>query len=181
MNNHMKSQSIEIKPFSKHHIPEIVSSFDAHLWPKPIETFETYWNEQEKGERLIWLAYYENLFAGYITLKFESYYKPFLDKNIPEIMDLNVLPPFRNKGIGAILLDHAENEAFKKSNIIGLGVGLYKDYGSAQKIYVKRGYIPDGLGVTYNYLPIIPGSNVCLDDDLILWFIKKEAKGPFFI
>jgi GNAT superfamily N-acetyltransferase len=148
--------SIKISPFLVSDIQEIVSSFEAHFWPKPIETFKTYWDEQKNGARIIWLAYYENLFAGYITLKFESYYKHFYDNNIPEIMDLNVLPPFRNKGIGSTLLDHAENEAFKKNNIIGLGVGLYKDYGSGQKIYVKRGYIPDGLGVTYNYLPIMP-------------------------
>lgn len=176
----MESSLIKISPFLVSDIEEIVLSFKTHLWLKPIETFKTYWDEQEKGERLMWLAYDNDIFAGYVTLKFESYYKPFYDNNIPEIMDLNVLPSFRNKGIGSILLDCAENEAFKKNDIIGLGVGLYKDYGSAQKLYVKRGYIPDGLGVTYNYLPLKPGSNVCLYDDLILWFTKKRGQRPLF-
>ena len=35
--------------------------------------------------------------------------------------------------------------------IVGIGVGLYPDYGSAQRLYIKRGYLPDGHGATYNY------------------------------
>lgn len=170
----MKSSDIKIELFTKSNIPEIVSSFNAHHWLKPATTFETYWKEQQNNERLMWLAYYQNEFAGYITLKFQSYYKPFLDENIPEIMDLNVLPSFRNKGIGTSLLKLAENIAFKESDIVGIGVGLYKDYGPAQQLYIKNAYIPNGLGVTYNYLPITPGSKVDLDDDLVLWFTKKN-------
>ena len=88
-------------------------------------------------------------------------------------MDLNVIPPYRNQGIASKLLDIAEDEAKKVSDIVGLGVGLYKDYGSAQRLYIKRGYIPDGNGITYDYKQIDPGSTVCLDDDLILWMKKK--------
>jgi GNAT superfamily N-acetyltransferase len=99
---------------------------------------------------------------------------------IPEIMDLNVLPLFRSKGIGSMLLDIAENEAFKNHASIGLGVGLYAGcdggYGAAQKIYVKRGYVPDGKGVTYNYSPVEPGASVILDDDLVLWFTKNGSE-----
>lgn len=60
-----------------------------------------------------------------------------------------------------------------KSNIIGLGVGLYADYGAAQRLYVRKGYIPDGLGITYKGQHIKPGLEVCLDDDLVLFFMKK--------
>ena len=67
----------------------------------------------------------------------------------------------------------AELEAVKKQNKVGIGVGLYDGYGSAQRLYIKRGYIPDGLGVTYNYNHVTPGANVCLDDDLVLWFTKE--------
>lgn len=42
------------------------------------------------------------------------------------------------------MLDGAEKAGFKRSNKIGIGVGLYRDYGSAQRLYVKRGYTPDG-------------------------------------
>ena len=103
-------------------------------------------------------------------------YKPFAEKNIPEIMDLNILPYFRNHGIATKLLEIAEKEARSKSNIIGIGVGLYGGpdggYGAAQRLYVKRGYIPDGYGVTYDYRHATPGERYPLDDDLILWFTK---------
>ncbi|WP_250295224.1 GNAT family N-acetyltransferase [Wolbachia endosymbiont of Oedothorax gibbosus] len=107
------------------------------------------------------------------TIKWRSKYKPFHDKGIPEIMDLNVLPLMRNRSVGSTLLGVAEKEAAKKSDIVGLGVGLYADYGAAQKLYVKRGYVPDGLGVTYKYKDIKPGAKVDLDDDLVLWFMKN--------
>lgn len=74
----MKASFIKIKAFSQSVIPEIVSSFEQHDWPKPIKTFKTHWQEQENNERLVWLAYDNDLFAGYVTLKFQSDYKPFL-------------------------------------------------------------------------------------------------------
>lgn len=88
-------------------------------------------------------------------------------------MDLNVLPPFRRHGIGTELLDAAEREASTRSDQVGLGVGLYSNYGNAQRLYVKRGYIPDGRGITRGYEMLEPGTMVCVDDTLLLWFTKR--------
>jgi GNAT superfamily N-acetyltransferase len=110
-------------------------------------------------------------------LKWVSHYASFAHANIPEIMDLNVLPPFRKAGIGSLLLNHAEKAAATKSDIVGLGVGLYGGpdggYGAAQKLYVNRGYIPDGKGVAYNYQDAIPGNNYPLDDNLCYGLSKS--------
>ena len=77
--------------------------------------------------------------------------------------------------IGSKLMDVAERAV--KSTFVGIGVGLYGGadggYGHAQRLYVKRGYIPDGRGVSYNYAPVDPYANVVLDDDLVLWYTKK--------
>lgn len=154
-------------------IPLLVSEFARHHWDKPSSIFELYLKEQTAKERIIWLAFHNEQLAGYVTLKWVSYYQPFKESLIPEIMDLNVLPPFRNKGIASLLLDTAEQAAAQQSPIVGLGVGLYDGYGAAQKLYIKRGYTPDGLGVTYHYEPVIPGTSAPVDDDLILWFTKK--------
>lgn len=91
-------------------------------------------------------------------------YKFFLKQQIPEIMDSNILPAFRGKGIGNI-----GTKGCKKGNIVGIGVGLCRDYRAAQKLYI----IPDANRVTYNYQPDAPESIVALDDDLVLWFMKK--------
>lgn len=44
-------------------------------------------------------------------------------------------------------MDIAEKIAFERSDEVCIGVGLHGGYGSAQRMYVKRGYIPDGSGV----------------------------------
>ena len=165
--------AINIRAINASDIPMIVREFECFQWPKPASTFETYCKEQSQQERLTWLAFYQDDFAGYVTLKWTSLYQPFERANIPEIMDLNVLPPYQKKGIGSTLLDLAEHTARKKGPVIGIGVGLYAGYGNAQKLYIARGYHPDGLGVTHDYNPVEPGKMVCLDDDLVLWFTKQ--------
>ena len=116
-------------------------------------------------------------FAGYITLKLQSQYPSFKEQNIPEIKDLNVLPSLRKSGMGSMLLEITEKAAVTKGDIVGIGVGLYAGadggYGAAQRLYVNRGYIPDGKGVTYNYAYAEPGEKYPLDDDLLLWFTKR--------
>lgn len=161
-----------IRPLAKEDISIITAAFSKIGWNKPASIYEKYLQESFSDERLVWVAYVQDQFAGYITLKLNSKYPSFKDQNIPEIMDLNVLPSFRKMGIGSALLDTAEKEAVRKSPVVGIGVGLYDDYGSAQRMYIKRGYIPDGKGVTYNYEPTIPGNSYKLDDDLVLWFTK---------
>lgn len=37
----------------------------------------------------------------------------------------------------------------------------------------QRGYLPDGLGITYNYNRVDYNYKVSMDDDLVLWFTKK--------
>ncbi|MFW2570319.1 hypothetical protein ACN4Z3_05465 [Legionella sp. 29fVS95] len=83
------------------------------------------------------------------------------------------MPPYRKKGIGSCLLARAEHESAKKSTRCGLGVGLYGDYGQAQRLYIKRGYLPDGLGITSHYNDVVPGGRYAVDDDLVLWLTKK--------
>lgn len=164
--------NLQTRLLRKGDISQIVTTFAEANWLKPSSTFEKYLEEQVKGERIVWLAFHKGQLAGYVTLKWHSRYQPFFDKNIPEIKDLNVLPPFRKHGIGSHLLDIAEEAVREKSSCVGIGVGLYDAYGEAQRIYVKRGYIPDGLGITQSYQPIEPGSLICFDDTLVMWFTK---------
>ncbi len=55
-----------------------------------------------------------------------------------------------------------------------LGVGLHNGYGSAQRMYVKRGFVPDGTGVWYRGKPCEQyQAGLENDDDLQLFFSKK--------
>ena len=94
-----------------------------------------------------------------------------------------VIPKFRGKGIGKMLIDKCEKFVSNKYDYIGLGVGLYKDYGSAQRLYTQNGYILDGNGLMYNNIEVEPGRDVFVDDDLLLYLYKKLDKltGKAFI
>jgi GNAT superfamily N-acetyltransferase len=163
---------IEIRPLDEIDISEIVKSFDQIGWDKPAALFQEYLKEQKANERYVWVAYQQNQFVGYITLKVDSEYLPFAKMNIPEIKDLNVLPNCRNQGVGSVLMKKAEEKAGVYSTQVGIGVGLTADYGNAQRLYVKSGYIPDGNGVTYHHESVKWGVDYKVDDDLVLWFIK---------
>lgn len=172
------NHKINIQKFQSSDIKIIVEAFAKSNWTeKSTSLLEQYWIEQDEKKRIIFVAYLNGQFAGYITLKWDSQYQFFKNNHIPEIMDLNVLPSFRKAGIGTALLEYAEKEAATKSDIVGLGVGLYGGpdggYGAAQKLYVRHGYVPDGSGVTYDYQYAIPGNTYPLDDALILWFTKN--------
>lgn len=167
--------NLKIVSLQKDHISQIVATFTAIGWHKPASIYEQYLQEQALNTRKVWLAFQEEHFVGYVTLNLESLYLPFREQNIPEIMDLNVLPEYRQHGVGFYLLDIAEIWAFDIGyETVGLGVGLHKDYGAAQRLYIKHGYIPDGLGVTYNYVPTAYEESVKTDDDLVLWLTKTQ-------
>jgi GNAT superfamily N-acetyltransferase len=165
-----------IRNFAESDIQVLVDAFAKANWPKSALIFEKYLHEQHQSKRVIWIAHTnEEKVVGYITLTWKSPYPFFADNNIPEIMDLNVLPQFRRNGIGTALIETAEAAALNRSDIVGLGVGLYtgNGYGAAQKLYAKMKYVPDGNGVTYRYEYAVPGCKYPLDDDFVLWFIKK--------
>ena len=129
--------------------------------------------EQVLKIRDMYIARVEGQFAGYLTVCWQSTYAPFREKKIPEIMDFNVLPKFRRQGIGTQLMDKAEAEITKVSPVAGIGVGMTPDYGAAQKLYVLRGYIPDGNGLYYRSRPIQYGDAIKVDDYMALYLTKE--------
>ena len=140
---------------------------------KNTEHFTKYFAEHISGERHVLVAEHNGNVAGYVTLLPNDTAGPFANKNIPTICDFNVLIKFRGQGVGTALMDAAENLARETSDTICLGVGLYTDYGTAQRMYAKRGYIPDGSGVWYQNKNLPPYEQCCNDDDLILYMSKK--------
>jgi GNAT superfamily N-acetyltransferase len=167
----MKSEPI-IRPMKQEDAPMISAAFTALGWHKPLSQYERYHEEQELGKRVVLVAFLNEAFSGYGNVVWTSDYPPFRQERIPEIADLNVLPQFRRRGIATAIMDRAEALISEHSDTAGLGVGLYPDYGAAQRMYVLRGYVPDGLGITFRNHHVAAGEEVRVDDDLVLWFTK---------
>ncbi len=153
-------------------VEEIAAAFAALGWQKPASQYLRYLDEQHDGQRVVLVARHEGQFAGYVTIVWRSSYPPFREAGIPEIADFNVLPRWRRRGIGSRLLDLAEEQIAARSVVAGIGVGLFVDYGAAQRLYIQRGYIPDGRGIVWHERTVLPGETVVADDDLVLYFTK---------
>ena len=138
---------VEIRLLTVQDIQPIVVTFAKLGWNKPASQYERYLAEQKSGRRSVLVATLKEVFAGYVTILWESEYPSFRETGIPEIVDFNVLPMLRRQGIGTHLMDEAERRIAERSSIAGIGVGLTGDYGAAQILYFKRGYIPDGRGI----------------------------------
>lgn len=164
---------IEIRELQERDILPIAEAFDAIGWSKPASQYRRYLAEQSEGSRQVLVAFENDNFVGYLAIVWKSDYPPFAEKQISEIQDFNVLPNARRKGIGTKLMNAAEEIVSQKSAIIGIGVGLQADYGAAQRLYVLRGYVPDGRGISWqNRFPKY-GEQVTVDDRLNLYFTKN--------
>ena len=164
---------IAIRLLQAEHIEPMSAAFSEIGWNKPATQFELYLAEQAQRRRVVLVAFADELFRGYINIVWEPDYPPFREAGIPELQDFNVLPSHRRRGIGSQLLTAAERMVADRSEIVGIGVGMTTDYGPAQRLYVQRGYIPDGRGlVSANRFPTY-GDQVRVDDDLVLHFTKR--------
>lgn len=149
------------------------NTYLSYNWHPERKTYSNYYKEQETGKRKVFIAEYENQVAGICTLVLEPTEGPFGGKGMPEIVDLCVFFHLHHMGIGNKLLDVVEAEAFKLSNEVYLAVGVHSGYGTAQRMYIKRGYIPDGTGVWYQNKQLEQYATCCNDDDLLLFLSKK--------
>ncbi len=166
--------SINIRDIKASDIDILAGAFLQQGWKeKTKELFTNYFQEHNNNQRQVLIAEFDGNIAGYLTLLPNDKAGPFANKNIPTVCDFNVLITYQRKGIGTALMDQVETIARKTSDIICLGVGLYTNYGTAQRMYVKRGYIPDGSGVWYQNQNLSPYVECRNDDDLILYLSKE--------
>ena len=160
-----------IRKMQESDIQELSRGFISQGWPSREEILTRYFKEQESGEREVLVAEVEGALAGYITILPCAKQGPFAEI-YPELSDFNVFEPFQNQGIGNLLMEEAEKRVKLISDKVTLGVGLHSGYGPAQRLYIKRGYIPDGSGVWYqNHRPAMDAT--CEDiGDLVLYLSK---------
>ena len=146
----------------------------AQGWHPDIAGYMSRLKDQTEGKCIALSAVYEGCPAGYVYVYLHVEEGPFKGKGWPIIVDFNVLKKYQRRGIGNRLMDAAEQVAGQYADTVCLGVGVCDSYGTAQRMYVKRGYIPDGSGVWYQGMQCVQYETVCtVDDDLILFFSKQ--------
>lgn len=171
-----KDEKIVIRDMISQDAQIITDEEIAQGWSATVDKYEMRLGDQANGRAVSMVAEYEGKVAGYINVYSNSEWGPFAHQGYPEIVDFGVLEKYRKKGIGSKLMDAAERVAAEYADMVYLGVGLYSSYGSAQRMYVKRGYIPDGSGVWYGEKVCEPYAQCYNDDDLVLYFSKRIPK-----
>ncbi|GHU76523.1 N-acetyltransferase [Clostridia bacterium] len=171
----MYMENIKIRPMVERDVSILANAFIAQGWADRTKSLSQYVADQNKGLKTALVAECEGVPAGYLTITPSAHGGPFNNQNIPEIKDFNVLIKYRRRGIGTNLMDAAEEIAKKTANAVSLAVGLYPDYGAAQILYIKRGYVPDGGGIWYAGKRLSPYEPCVNDDDLNLYMIKNFA------
>ena len=110
---------------------------------------------------------------GYVAIVWQSNYAGFRSRGIPLVHQIAVAEPVRRRGVATVLMDAAEQLARDRGiATLGITVGLFDGYGPAQRLYGRRGYIPDGRGACRGQRPLSKGTRVTMDDDLIIWLTK---------
>lgn len=161
-----------IRKMQESDIKNLSQGFISQGWPGREEILARYFLEQKSKEREVLVAEIDGVVAGYITILPSAKHGPFAEV-YPELSDFNVFEPFRNQGVGNQLLEEAEKRVKLISDKVTLGVGLHSGYGPAQRLYIKRGYIPDGTGVWYRNQPLEMNVTIQNNDDLVLYLSKK--------
>ena len=148
----------------------------AQGWHASVEKYEMRLKDQAEGKCVSLTAEYLGQPAGYVNIYYPGLEGPFAGQGLPVIVDFGVLQKYQRRGIGGRLMDIAEQIAARYADTVYLAVGLHNGYGTAQRMYVKRGYIPDGSGVWYQGKPCTPYDTIYTNDDDLVLYLSKKVK-----
>ena len=169
-----KDDELVIRTMEEADDKEFYEEFTEQGWHPQTGDWLKRIKDEADGKCITLTAVYNGQTAGYVYLYKTVNEGPFKGKGWPIIVDFNVLKKYQRKGIGNRLMDAAEKIAAEYADTVCLGVGVCDSYGSAQRMYIKRGYLPDGSGVWYQDKQCVQYETVCtVDDDLIMYLYKK--------
>lgn len=169
-------EKILIRALRADDVPIFTAAERAQGWSSTPEKLNVHLRDHDAGRCVALMAEYEGEPAGYVSVYWNPQTGALAGQNVPEIVDFAVLERFRRLGVGSALMDAAEGIARTRSDRVWLGVGLHAGYGAAQRLYVRRGYVPDGSGVWFRD-QICPEYAPCVnDDDLVLYMIKEFSR-----
>ena len=171
---YFQDRTIVIRDMEEADAQILCDEYTAQGWHSELAYYHMRMREAAEGKCIALTAVYQGQPAGNVYLYLNANEGPFKDKGWPIIVDFGVLKKYQCKGIGNRLMDAAEQLASQHADTVCLGVGLSREYGTAQRMYAKRGYIPDGSGVWYQDKQCVQYETVCtVDDDLVLFLSKN--------
>jgi ribosomal protein S18 acetylase RimI-like enzyme len=138
-------------------------------------TINANFEDHEDGSSTTILGYEAGRLVGIVTIRWHSHYPLFRERQIPLIQNIEIRYEDRGRGLGNQMLERTEQEIARRSSRAGLVVGISEDYGPAQRLYTKRGFVPDGRGVCRQFTPLKIGDVVTVDHDLLLWLVKDVS------
>jgi GNAT superfamily N-acetyltransferase len=153
-------------------LARVIQLFSEQVYPAQPEEARLHFAGHAEGQADTFLAYVADHLAGYLTIRWQSNNPLFRQHNIPLIHHLAVFPQFQRQGIATQLMDAAEQLIATRARKVGITVGLFDAYGPAQRLYARRGYIPDGRGACQGQRALKQGETVIIDHDLMLWLTK---------
>ncbi|NCA67617.1 MAG: GNAT family N-acetyltransferase [Clostridia bacterium] len=168
-----KDEHVLIRGLDKSDAAVFAAEECAQGWHTEEAKFISRLKDVKDGIAISFVAEYDGFPAGYVNIYPNAPWGSFGGMGYTEIIDFGVLEKYRNRGIGSKLMDVAEKIASEYSDTVYLAVGLYRGYGSAQRMYVKRGYIPDGKGAWYGEELCEPYGTYRIDDEFTLYLSKK--------
>lgn len=172
MNNLFSSSSIDIRIMDFNDIA-LICKADNDESESNVIYLRNQLENQIKQECSALLALYNGEIAGYVFVYYKCRWGGLANCDLPCIIDLIVFEKYRRNGIATSLMDVAENIARRYSDKIYLDVCLNSGYGAAQRLYVKRGYVPDGKGVYYEE-KVCDTNAICKNDDELTLCMVKE-------
>ncbi len=125
------------------------------------------------GKCVALVAEYNGNPVGYINVYIDAQWGAFGGRGWPEIVDMRVLEKYQKHGIGNVLLTVAEDVSKKYADTVYLGVGINSNYGSAFRLYIRHGFMPDGSGLWRNDQHLENYTDIKYDDETIIYLSKK--------
>lgn len=150
--------------------PDDIPLLDS-LSPNGAEYFQRCF---EAGHDVV-IAVADGVDCGCAVLNYQPVYSLFRALDYPEIQDVAVAPAYRQRGIASALVRHCEDKARAAGHGgVGISVAVSRDFGPAQRLYIKLGYMPDGYGVTHAREPA-DALKAYAPDALCLMLVKEFA------
>jgi GNAT superfamily N-acetyltransferase len=161
----------EVRRVAKEELPTIVDWFATSYYDNRDDA-EAHFADHFEGQGATLIGWCGQEIAGYITVALKA-----RSKDMPCIANFVVFEPYRRRGLGNRLMDIAERYLAQAADQVALWVPITERYGPAQRLYAKRGYVPDGCGVLKGGVPVQEGEMHRIDEDLLFCLIKDLKAG----